>query len=126
MRRFVWAALSLALMGAGCGTGGPKTYPVSGTVTWNGNPVAEGDILFVSPDEPEVVDAGKIVNGQFVLSVRAGQKRIQIHATREGAFDPAMQTRIREPYIPARYNAQTILQEEVTAEAENRFKFDLR
>ncbi len=37
-----------------------------------------------------------------------------------------MNVRRREPYIPVRYNAQSILEEEVTSSGENRFVFELR
>lgn len=46
---------------AGCGdsTGLPQRYPVSGKVTYNGEPVKSGTIVF----EPNDMSTGKIANG---------------------------------------------------------------
>ncbi len=43
--------LSLLCLGCGGGPAGPKTYPVAGTVTYEGQPVAAGSILFVPNSE---------------------------------------------------------------------------
>lgn len=42
-------AVTLALMTAGCGESGPPSYDVSGTVTFDGQPVPAGKIMF-EPD----------------------------------------------------------------------------
>lgn len=46
-RRFVSLALLAILLSAnaGCGPTGPKLLSRLGTVTWNGQPLPEGDIL---------------------------------------------------------------------------------
>jgi hypothetical protein len=117
--------LLLALM-AGCGPSGPRTYEVSGTVTWNGKPLPQGDIVFLPVDGAVAPDAGKIVDGRFTFRARAGKKRVEIHASRaEGPVDPVMKTAPRKSYIPPRYNAHSILQAEVTPGGENRYAFEL-
>jgi hypothetical protein len=112
----------LALPVAGCGPSGPETYPVSGTVTWNGGPLPEGHIVFDPVDGSVAPDAGKIENGKFELQAQPGEKRVEIDATREsGEVDPVMHAAPREAYIPSKYNSETILKATVTAGGDNTF-----
>lgn len=118
------AALTIVLA-AGCGDG---TYPVRGTVTFDGQPVPEGTISFV-PDDPALApDAGPIEDGRFNVFVKPGPKRVEIRASRPVQFpdpnDPDAAA-LREDYIPARYNSSTELTAEVTAGGGNEFTFDL-
>ncbi|RUL83321.1 hypothetical protein [Tautonia sociabilis] len=60
----------LLLVLAGCADDGiGKRYPVSGTITYNGEPVPHGNIFFV-PDDPNTGRAatGTIENGRYRLS----------------------------------------------------------
>jgi major membrane immunogen (membrane-anchored lipoprotein) len=71
-RRFpsMLAVPALIVM-ASCGTddGLGKRYPVSGTVTYNGNPLEKGTISFVSEDLKNNLGAsGTITNGSYTLS----------------------------------------------------------
>jgi hypothetical protein len=115
------------LVANGCGTSGAKTCEVSGTVTWNGQPIPRGDIIFYPEDGLETPEAAKIIGGKFHLRAKPGWKLVQIHASREvpGSLDPVMQSPVREAYIPAEYNKNTILREEIKAEGKNHFTFDL-
>ena len=120
-------ALTLAtlLAVAGCGDSGPRRYPVTGEVTWEGQPLPDGDILFTPPGGG-VPDAGKIVAGEFKLRATEGPKTVAIFATREsGQVDPEMGAAPRESYIPARYNDQSNLTAEVDPGGENHFRFEL-
>src|SRR5262249_38176504 len=99
--------LSFCLIGlllVGCGRSGPKTYEVSGTVTWNDEPVADGWINFYPTDGTITPQGGKIRNGEYRFRATPGAKRVQIQATREGAFNPVMQSPERESYIPPPYS----------------------
>ncbi len=119
-------ALSALVLG-GCGSSGPETYPVSGTVTWNGKPLPEGHIIFSPVDGAVAPDAGKILDGKFTFRAQAGQKRVKIEADREvGPRDPVMGTIPRQAYIPDRYNTETVLTAEVTPTGKNEFIFDLQ
>ena len=116
----------LVLLVAGCGPSGPETYPVSGTVTWNGDPLPEGDIVFSPVDGSIAPDAGKIVDGKFEFQAQPGEKRVEIDATREsGEVDPVMHMAPREAYIPSKYNSESILKATVTAGGDNAFTFEL-
>lgn len=49
---FPLASLILVITLAGCGPSGPKTYSISGSVTYNGQPVPSGSIIF-TPDSSQ-------------------------------------------------------------------------
>jgi hypothetical protein len=126
MRRSLSVAVGLLLVLAGCT---PRSYPVSGTVTWKGEPLPEGDIVFIDRERSEVQDHGKIVNGQIQAQVKPGKKRVLILASKEsGKFDPNMGAAPRVQYIPTQYNDpyRSILEADVTPNGANSFTFDLK
>lgn len=102
---------------------------IEGEVSYEGEPIAEGNIAFVSTD-PHVADAGaSIVNGKYQLEVPPGEKKIVITATREeGEIDPQMGARRRVSYLPEEYSTDTssILKETVTKEGKRKFDFHLQ
>jgi hypothetical protein len=113
---------------AGCGPTGPKLYPVKGTVTWNGEPLPEGDIIFTPATPGDVEDAGKVVGGKFAFEARPGAKKVKITANRsEGPVDPQMGLAPRVQYIPPKYSSaeKTTLTAEVTETGKNEFEFTL-
>jgi hypothetical protein len=125
-KAFGWLQLGVLLIG-GCGASGPVEHDVSGSVTWNGEDLPAGDIIFTPADGQGVPHAGKIVAGKYRLRTTAGRHQVAVFATREfGPADPEMGARPREMYLPARYNHETTLTAEVTAGGENQFDFVLR
>src|SRR5438128_9818163 len=68
------------LLALGCGSG---TCEVTGTVTFDGQPVAHGDILLTDVEGRLGPDYGKIEDGRFVLQAKPGRKRVEIRASRE-------------------------------------------
>jgi hypothetical protein len=122
-------SLAVLLLLAGCGPSGPKTYPVSGTVTFDGQPLPTGFITF-TPTEGDIgPDSGKVVEGKFEFRAQAGKKLVEINANRPqpGAkVEPSMGAVPFEQYIPEAYNINTTLTAEVTSGGENRFTFDLK
>ncbi|SRR5579871_5702907 len=116
----------LVLLLAGCGSSAPKTYEVSGSVTWKGEAVADGYINFYPLDGTIVPEGGPIKNGTYRFRAKAGKKRVQIQATREGKYDPVMQSPTRESYIPPLYGGDNSpLSAEVQPDGENQFSFHL-
>ena len=109
-----------------------KTHPVSGTVTLDGQPLADGEIHFISKAEG-TLDIVPIQGGKFEGQAKAGKRRVEISAYREeqpaaGAGEPTMpgaDAPTRVNYIPPQYNIESELTEEVTPDGPNQFTFEL-
>ena len=123
----------LAILLAGCGPKGPQLYPIKGTVTYNGQPLPEGDIVLMPTSPGEVEDANKIKDGKFEFSARPGAKKVKITANRpEGPVDPQMGVQPRRQYIPENYSSAekteltlTVAEVAKAENGQNEFKFDL-
>jgi hypothetical protein len=113
-----------------CSPSAPEedTYPVSGTVTFDGEPLADGEIQFVTPTTG-ALDIVSISGGNFQGEAKAGLRRVQISAFREGEPMAPMPGAKPEPtrinYIPAEYNAMSKLEANVTPDGPNQFEFEL-
>ncbi len=131
-----WAAvcgLGLLLL-AGCGRSSDR-QALEGTVTLDGAPLAEGSItLRPLPGTRGPTAGGKISDGKFSVSPEGGTFvgtfRVEITASRKTGRkvkDPRFGREVDEveQYIPRRYNHQSELTAEVTAEGPNQFKFAL-
>ena len=116
----------LATLVAGCGPSGPKTYPVSGTIKFNGEAMPDGYVVFTGGDSKIPPATGQIENGQYSLRATAGTHRVEVQASRFiGPENPIMGLRAKEQYVPDRYNLESILTAEVTPDGDNSFPFDL-
>ncbi len=65
---------------SGCGDSGPKKYPISGVVSYNGRPLPTGTVMFV-PEEggpPAVSTIG--ADGSYRLEAVAGRHRVGVTA----------------------------------------------
>ena len=69
------------LLSLGCDNS-PRHYPVAGTITLDGKPVPDGEIVFFSVDGGPP-DAGPIEAGSFSMQCVSGTKRVQVTATRD-------------------------------------------
>ena len=116
-------AVLLAVLVVGCQTD-PFT-DASGTVTIDGVPLAEGEIIFLAPDNSTTPSAGPITDGQFRFRATPGAKKVQVNATRDTGRKEADGWPIRESIIPARYNTKTELTADVKPKGSNEFKFEL-
>ena len=103
------AALAFALAAASCSSEN-ALLPIGGNVTLDGAPLPEGDILFTPADPQFGSEAAKIENGAYQVTVRPGQSKVQIRATRPvpGKKGPMGEPLI-EDYIPSKYNDQSTL-----------------
>lgn len=106
---------------------------VSGNVTFDGQPLPNGRILFLATNTGQSASS-KIQAGAYNLSndlgLLPGKYRIEIKAMRDVGqayidSESGEETRDREQYIPATYNAQSKLTIEVTLDGENKFDFAL-
>jgi hypothetical protein len=119
----------LAALAAGCSSSdGPRLYPVSGTVTFENEPVKEGRILFRAAGPNGRSYSAPIADGAYQLEAEAGEAAVEVTASRliPGKFDRSNGTPepVGEMYIPAKYNTATTLTAEVTA-GSNTIPFDL-
>jgi hypothetical protein len=106
----------------GCAPSGPPMHTVTGTVTFDGQPVAVGDITFRDAAGQTRSYAGKIVNGAYSFESSPGSKIVEITAMREvpGKVDtsnPGEEVPLREQYIPASYNTETTLTADISADS---------
>lgn len=123
--------LSYLLVLPGCGETGPVKHPVSGSVTFDKDPLPEGDILFTPVADSEPPEGGKIKEGRFQLRVREGSYKVAITASKLMPLPPGETGAMGEKemprsYIPERYNTKTELTAEVTRSGTPQLKFDLR
>jgi hypothetical protein len=133
IRSLLLLALATLIGGSGCGSGetGPKLETVVGKVTYQGEPVKEGDISLIPIGPTGKSAGGKIIDGTFTLQVDAGKKKVEIVALRDvpGKFNednPGEKVQVREQFIPAEYNSKTKLEYEVTVGGQNDPVFDLK
>jgi len=129
--KLVCVTLSLALLvSLGCGPdGSPETLEVSGSVTFDGAPVANGEIIFRDAAGQVRGCGGAIANGKYSFVASPGSKKVEITAIREipgetVEANPGEIIAATEMYIPAKYNEQTTLTAEVS-ESETVFDFAL-
>jgi len=127
--------LSAAFTTAGCSSE-PKRYKVSGTVTYKGQPIPAGSILFKSEDPAVGTMGGSAINdGRYEIpqanGLLAGKYKVSISypdpkgpAPKEGEA-PGEGRETRE-LLPAKYNAATELTAEVRSDGDNVFSFDLK
>src|SRR5688572_28866956 len=97
------AALLVAAFAAlGACNSGPKYYPVSGTVTFNGEPVADGNITFAPEDTGIAPVQGAIKDGRYELKAAEGKNKVQVTASkiRPGGAKGAGGEPVPEDYIP--------------------------
>ena len=132
-RRILQAvALGAAVFAAtgACRRSGPVLVPVSGTVTFDGGPVEEGEIVFRAADGAVASGAARIAAGRYEGRAPLGAKRVEIIAVRRKAATAAKagdsgESAPAEMFVPDRYNAQSTLTAEVTAAGPNTFDFAL-
>lgn len=126
--RLVCIVLVAAL--AGCNKGGLTKVIISGDVTYNGQPVTNGEILFYpTGDTQGPVSGAPIKDGHYEASgkggVPVGTHRVVIHGYRApknnsktGAQSMAAMGEeggTREQYLPAKFNEKSALEMKVEA-----------
>ena len=132
--------LASLVLSCGCGPKGRSgLIPVSGTVTLDGTPLAQGVIVFEpeSSEEAVVNAAVAIENGQYQSpdngGLLPGVYRVSISSTpaAQPASDPvkameqASEPTAPDP-IPPKYNKKSELQATVSADKPAQFDFDLK
>ncbi|QEG34328.1 carboxypeptidase-like regulatory domain-containing protein [Bythopirellula goksoeyrii] len=119
---YVLWAIGICLVG--CGSDGAT---VSGRIAFDGEPIPEGTITFISAEDSthESQIQAKIINGEFVVeSLKPGNYNVAVRATRKtGQVPPepgSTETVDRfEQYIPVNYNSRTELTAEIAGDIDN-------
>ncbi len=123
------------LVSAGCGSG---LVAVEGNVTFDGQPVEQGTIVFQPADGKGTTASGEIKGGGYRLSgdegVAPGEKVVRITAVRSTGRQvesgppspPGTMVDEIESYIPAVYNKASTLTCNVTADGTDRHDFELK
>jgi hypothetical protein len=123
-----WLALpGVCLLAIGCQRQQvyDPTYPVSGTVTLDKNPLADGVMNFITPETGDL-QVIPIKDGRFEGQVRAGKRRVEIRAYPVQKGPPKPMAAPPMNYLPAKYNSSTTLSADVATEGPNVFDFDLK
>ena len=114
------AALAVALLAVvGCGPG-DNMADVSGTVSYNGEPVADGSISFTPADGKTPTAGGNVKDGKYSCKVPVGPMKVSVTSAKEvgrkklyGKDGPDMP--VMKEVLPEKYNMKTELTYEVKA-----------
>jgi len=99
----------------------PKEYVVSGEVTYQGQSVVQGDIVFADAKGSAAAAVGKIKDGRYQVRMLPGDKKVRITSTKETGkmLEGAMGAKVPEriDLIPPKYNSATTLTRTITPES---------
>lgn len=121
--RLSWAwVVSLAV-----GCSGDGLLSSTGSVSYDGKPLAAGAIAFHPEDSRLAPHGGQIIAGRFRVRTPPGRYRVDIRASRPkpGGVELTPGMKPHEQYIPPRYNDESVLTAEVSARGPNEFAFEL-
>lgn len=129
-KQFLFAGLLalLAIVSAGC-SNEPRQYEISGEVTYQGQPIAAGQIVF--EDEPPSPGKwpGEIKDGRYKLKATAGPKLVRLSASKEtgriieGGMGAKMPERV--DILPPKFNTQSSEKRTVEAKEPQTIDFNL-
>src|SRR4051794_20145907 len=68
---------AILFLAVGCSSG-PRTYWVTGSATFNGQPIEKGDIIFVAADGNVSPNVARFLDERFRFLSREGKKKIGI------------------------------------------------
>jgi hypothetical protein len=143
-RRLIFTSIMAQVGLAGCGSDdGLTRYPISGTVTFDGKPLANGEIQFfpTGSSGPAIAAGAMIEGGEYAIPTDEGlvvgtykvmissvgegkEKAAPGEASGEGAM-PGLGPLHAPELIPPQYNTKSELTANVTEEGPNEFNFDL-
>ncbi len=132
--RICFAAwLVVALMGCGGSTTGPKRSVTSGTVSFDGKPVATGQIRFLPLDGPP--SQAPVTKGVYLVDykggVPVGHVRVEIDSYEASGRDIPIGAGGKTEkevlqVLPAKFNAKSELKVEIKPGQKNTHNFDLK
>lgn len=121
----------------GCGPSGPQRAVVSGTVTYDGKEVGDGEISFIPKQGTSGSGGGgRIRHGKYKIDLSGGiplgDYKVSIvgYELAPGAEPPPavidLDTSRGKKFLPAKYNLRTELEFSVTEKSEIEKNFDLK
>ena len=127
--RLSFLIVGLAFLGLGCGSSGPASVKVSGSVKYDGKPIENGEVYFV-PTAGGKPDIFKIVGGLYEGNATAGVKKVQVYGYGAGKAPPkdtpgADGGNFVENKVPAKHNQESTLSKEITPPGPVRIDLDL-
>jgi hypothetical protein len=129
---FGFGTFSIVVLAAFAGCDNTDKGTVSGTVTFDGQPVPTGAVTFVKEDGELVREGAVIQDGKFQASLPPGKYKIELNAqkvvgkrTQVGMDGKSEEVVTTEELFPARFNTQTELREEIERGAQT-IKLDLK
>jgi hypothetical protein len=139
-RRFAWLlpGLSILLFSLGCGDPHDGRLAVSGNVTFQGQPLDQGNIMFIPASRDLRTQASaQIINGRYQISaaqgLRPGKYKVSIHSgdgrtpvVPSDAPPGPSGNFSSQDRIPEAYNLKSTLEAEVKKGGANRFDYPIR
>lgn len=127
--RSVGCAVLLTILSAAPGCAGKpesRLTPVSGTVTCDGRPLAEGSISFKTV-LTGALDTLPIREGRFDGNVLPGERRVEIASYRSRIVGTdSMKGEVKQNLISAQFNTDSTLTATVTARGPETFAFEVK
>lgn len=128
----VLGACLLALACVGCAQSGPDIASVEGTVTMDGQPLADVTVVFI-PENGRPAGATTDAQGKYVLTFTEGRtgaipgkNKVTISSLRDSGEGPdGKPIPARPETIPMKYNSQTTLEFNVEPGKKNIADFNL-
>lgn len=123
LRLILLAALVAALPGCM----GYGLAEVSGTVTMDGQPLKDGEIILESTDQKSTPAGAKISDGSYSMRTTPGPKVVRILASRPTSKpDPVMGSAAREAAIGPQYNTNSNLRATINPGKQSGLDFQVK
>ncbi|MDY3554501.1 hypothetical protein R5W24_003625 [Gemmata sp. JC717] len=131
MRARWWVGLSLVgvlagLSGCGDADGPPPRTGVRGTVTLDGAPMAEGQILFLDAGGEGAPAFLDVKDGRFEGDVPHGKKKVQILSFKKGKLKTGEEDPVGVQVVHPNYNRNSKLTTEVTGSGATPSEFNVQ
>ncbi|QDS96681.1 hypothetical protein FF011L_54930 [Roseimaritima multifibrata] len=109
----------------GCGSSGPTTYPVTGNVTYKGEPIETGSVVFDPVGGAGISGMGGIQNGKLTAEVPAGEMILRFSSMKSTDKKDEYGELITESLIPDKYNANSEIRKTISADGPNELDIKL-
>jgi len=126
-RLSLMAVLSVFAVGCG-GSAGPKppeTYPVSGTVLIDGQPMPEGSIVLDPEDGKSLPASGGVKDGAFSFKAPVGNKIVRINAQKLSDQKDEYGGQVSMETVAEQFNLRSTLKTTINATENKDLKFEV-